>query len=62
MVQSVVVTVFPVVFLAILFGSGARLRRRNIDMDGEPPIGRIKAVRYIILGAFGFTAVCRPVE
>ena len=30
MVQSVVVTVFPVVFLAILFGSGARLRSRNI--------------------------------
>jgi len=52
MVQSVVVTVFPVVFLAILFGSGARLRRRNVDMDGEPPIERriFYASKYAILG------------
>jgi hypothetical protein len=40
MTESVVVTAFPVLFLAILFGGGALLRRRNIDMDGEPPIGR----------------------
>ena len=55
MVQSVVVTVFPVIFLAILFGSGARLRRRNIDMDGEPPIERriFYASKYAILGLWG---------
>jgi len=55
MVQSIVVTVFPVVFLAILFGSGARLRRRNIDMDGEPPIERriFYASKYAILGLWG---------
>ena len=55
MVQSVVVTVFPVVFLAILFGGGARLRRRNIDMDGEPPIERriFYASKYAILGLWG---------
>ncbi len=40
MVESVVVTVFPVLFLILLFGGGALLRRRNIDMDGEPPIDR----------------------
>lgn len=40
MIQPLVVTLFPVLFLAVLFGGGARLRRRNIDMDGEPPIHR----------------------
>jgi protein-S-isoprenylcysteine O-methyltransferase Ste14 len=38
--EPILVTVFPVLFLAILFGGGSLLRRRNIDMDGEPPIGR----------------------
>lgn len=38
--EPIVVTVFPVLFLTVLFGGGARFRRRNIDMDGEPPIGR----------------------
>jgi len=40
MVEPIVVTIFPVVFLILLFGGGALLRRRNIDMDGEPPIDR----------------------
>jgi protein-S-isoprenylcysteine O-methyltransferase Ste14 len=40
MVESVTVTLFPVSFLVVLFGGGALLRRRNIDMDGEPPIDR----------------------
>jgi len=40
MVESVVVTAFPVLFLVLLFGGGTLLRRRNIDMDGEPPIDR----------------------
>jgi len=57
MVQVVVVTVFPVVFLAILFGGGARLRRRNIDMDGEPPIERriFYASKYAILASVLYT-------
>ncbi len=39
MVESII-TVFRVLFLILLFGGGALLRRRNIDMDGEPPIDR----------------------
>jgi protein-S-isoprenylcysteine O-methyltransferase Ste14 len=39
-IESVVVTVLPVLFLAVLFGGGGLLRRRNIDMDGEAPIGK----------------------
>jgi protein-S-isoprenylcysteine O-methyltransferase Ste14 len=50
-VESVTVTLFPVCFLAVLFGGGALLRRRNIDMDGEPPIDRrlFYASKYSIL-------------
>jgi len=57
MVESVVVTVFPVSFLVILFGGGALLRRRNIDMDGEPPIDRriFYISKYAILGLWGIT-------
>ncbi len=45
MVESIVVTIFPVSFLIIIFGGGALSRRRNIDMDGEPPIE--KRVFYV---------------
>jgi protein-S-isoprenylcysteine O-methyltransferase Ste14 len=38
MIESLSVTLFPVVFLILLFGGGTLFRRRNIDMDGEPPI------------------------
>ncbi|MCL5278438.1 MAG: DUF1295 domain-containing protein [Planctomycetes bacterium] len=38
MVEPIVVMIFPVLFLILLFGGGALLRRKNIDMDGEPPI------------------------
>jgi protein-S-isoprenylcysteine O-methyltransferase Ste14 len=55
MVESIVVTVFPAVFLVILFGGGALLRRRNIDMDDEPPIARriFYISKYAILGLWG---------
>ncbi|MCU0915954.1 MAG: phosphatidylethanolamine N-methyltransferase family protein [Planctomycetes bacterium] len=55
MLESVAVTIFPVVFLTVLFGGGARLRRRNIDMDGEPPIHRriFYVSKYAILGLWG---------
>jgi protein-S-isoprenylcysteine O-methyltransferase Ste14 len=55
MAESVVVTVFPVLFLVILFGGGALLRRRNIDMDGEPPIDKriFYISKYAILGLWG---------
>ena len=40
MIERIVVTLFPVVFLAVLFGGGQRFRRRHIDMDGDAPIPR----------------------
>jgi protein-S-isoprenylcysteine O-methyltransferase Ste14 len=40
MIESLVVTIFPVLFLIVLFGGGALLRRRSVDMDGDPPIQR----------------------
>ena len=59
MIESVVVTVFPVLFLVLLFGGGALLRRRHIDMDGEPPIDRriFYASKYAILGLWGAMVV-----
>jgi len=52
MVEPVVVTLLPILFLAILFGGGALLRRKNIDMDGKPPIDRriFYISKYSILG------------
>jgi protein-S-isoprenylcysteine O-methyltransferase Ste14 len=40
MVEAITVTIFPVLFLILLFGGGELLRRRNIDMDGKPPIDK----------------------
>jgi protein-S-isoprenylcysteine O-methyltransferase Ste14 len=39
-IEPLVVTVFPILFLIVLFGGGELFRRRNIDMDGEAPIDR----------------------
>jgi protein-S-isoprenylcysteine O-methyltransferase Ste14 len=46
-----VVTAFPVIFLIILFGGGSLFRKRNIDMDGEPPINRtiFLSSKYLIV-------------
>ena len=38
MIESIFVTILPILFLIVLFGGGELFRRRNIDMDGEPPI------------------------
>jgi protein-S-isoprenylcysteine O-methyltransferase Ste14 len=40
MVEPIVVMLFPIVFLIILFGGGELMKRRNIDIDGTPPIGK----------------------
>jgi protein-S-isoprenylcysteine O-methyltransferase Ste14 len=40
MIESLSVTLLPMAFLIVLFGGGALFRRRNIDMDGEPPIDK----------------------
>jgi len=51
MIEPLFVTVLPVVFLALLFGGGMLLRRRNIDMDGVPPINKLPYLlsKYSIL-------------
>ena len=40
MIEPFAITLFPVVFLIILFGGGALMHRRHVDMDGDPPIDR----------------------
>jgi protein-S-isoprenylcysteine O-methyltransferase Ste14 len=59
MVEPVVVTVFPVLFLILLFGGGALLRGKNIDMDGEPPIDRrvFHISKYTILALWAIMVV-----
>ena len=41
MLESIVVTLLPVLFLLVLFGSGAVFRRHNVDMDGTAPINKV---------------------
>jgi protein-S-isoprenylcysteine O-methyltransferase Ste14 len=60
MIESIVVTVFPVSFLIVIFGGGALLlRRKNIDIGGEPPIDRkvFYASKYAMMGLWGATIV-----
>jgi protein-S-isoprenylcysteine O-methyltransferase Ste14 len=59
MMEPIVVTVFPVLFLAVLFGGGALMRRRHIDMDGAPPIDKrlFYTSKYAILGLWGVMVV-----
>lgn len=46
MIEALIVTFFPVLFLTILFGGGALFRRRsNIEQDGDPPMD--KRIFYI---------------
>ena len=54
MVEPLAVTLFPVVFLIILFGGGALMQRRHVDMDGDPPIDRrlFYASKYSIMAVW----------
>ena len=51
MIEALAVTFFPVAFLAVLFTGGQMLRRRQIDVDGDVPIGRklFYASKYLIV-------------
>jgi protein-S-isoprenylcysteine O-methyltransferase Ste14 len=40
MIEPIIVTLFPAFFLIVLFGGGELFRRKNIDMGGNPPIGK----------------------
>jgi len=51
MIEPLLVTLLPLGFLILLFGSGAVLRRKNVDMDGAPPINKVifLSSKYLIL-------------
>jgi protein-S-isoprenylcysteine O-methyltransferase Ste14 len=40
MIEALVVTFFPVVFMALLLGGGEAFRRKRIEQGGEAPINR----------------------
>jgi protein-S-isoprenylcysteine O-methyltransferase Ste14 len=40
MIESIIITLFPCVFLIVLFGGGSLFERKNIDMGGNPPIDK----------------------
>jgi protein-S-isoprenylcysteine O-methyltransferase Ste14 len=40
MIEALSVTIFPVVFLILLFGGGEVFRRKKIEQEGEAPINR----------------------
>jgi protein-S-isoprenylcysteine O-methyltransferase Ste14 len=49
--EPLVLTLFPILFMVVLIGGGQLLRRRKIDMDGEAPIDRrlFYASKYAII-------------
>lgn len=53
MIEPLAVTLLPVIFLIMLFGGGALMRRRHVDPDGDPPIGR----RLFYASKYGVVAV-----
>jgi len=50
-IERLTVMAFPVLFLIVLFGGGALLRRRNIDQDGKAPLNKalFLASKYLIV-------------
>jgi protein-S-isoprenylcysteine O-methyltransferase Ste14 len=40
MIESIIVTLFPVLFLILLFGGGRLFHDKGIDIGGTPPINR----------------------
>ena len=40
MIEPLVVTLLPIGFMIVLIGGEKLLRSKNIDMGGEPPIGK----------------------
>jgi protein-S-isoprenylcysteine O-methyltransferase Ste14 len=53
MTESLAVAFPPVIFLIMLFGGGALMRRRHLDADGDPPIDR----RLFYGSKYGIVAV-----
>jgi protein-S-isoprenylcysteine O-methyltransferase Ste14 len=59
MIEPVLVTALPVIFLIIIFGGGAYFLRKKIEQDGEAPINRILfyASKYSIIVIWGAMAL-----
>ena len=59
MIETLFVTLLPLGFLIVLFGGGELFRRRNINMDGDPPIGKVLFLssKYLILLLWTATVV-----
>ena len=57
MFESLVVTIFPTVFLAVIFGGGEFFRRRNVDQGGDAPIGKTMFVASKYLNVVVWAAV-----
>ena len=59
MIESIAVTLAPVLFLVVLFGGGALFRRKKINMDGDAPINRtlFYLSKYSILILWGAMAL-----
>jgi protein-S-isoprenylcysteine O-methyltransferase Ste14 len=55
MIEAIVVTIFPILFLIVLFGGGELFRHKKIDMDGKAPINRtlFYISKYSILVLWG---------
>ena len=59
MIETLFVTLLPLGFLIVLFGGGELFRRRYINMDGDPPIGKVLffSSKYLILLLWTATVV-----
>jgi protein-S-isoprenylcysteine O-methyltransferase Ste14 len=55
MIEAFIVTIFPIIFLIVLFGGGSLFRRKKIDQDGTAPINKtlFYASKYSILILWG---------
>jgi protein-S-isoprenylcysteine O-methyltransferase Ste14 len=40
MIESLIITIFPILFLSVLISSGVLFKHSNIDMDGKAPINK----------------------
>jgi protein-S-isoprenylcysteine O-methyltransferase Ste14 len=51
MLERFIVIVLPISFLAVLYGGGLLFKRKKIDQDGTPPIGKglFLVAKYAIL-------------
>ncbi len=55
MIEAIVITVFPILFLIVLFCGGELFKRKRIEMGGEAPINRtlFSVSKYSIIILWG---------